>query len=247
MPDFFTHWAHPRPIVYADHHHISMRFRHGELQSLTSVQQPNRLELPYTITMMGFLLLVPKPRHILMVGLGGGALAKFCYQHLPEARITVVEINPHVIAMRTHFQLPDDDARLEVVCADGAEFVRDTRETFDAILVDGFDADGQSAQLSSKAFYEDACRILRTPGVIAINVDNDHPRPPRLFAKGAHQLPGQHGGRGRPGAFEPRRVRDQGDGHIGKDHGPGAGLGRVQPGGSVGTNSRVSAHRSTGR
>jgi len=175
MPDFFTHWVHPRPIVYADRDHISMRFRQGELQSLMSVQQPNRLELPYTLTMMGFLLPVPQPRHILMVGLGGGSLAKFCYQHLPETRITVVEINPHVIAMRGHFQLPDDDERLKVVCADGAEFVRDSRETFDAILVDGFDGDGQSAQLSSKDFYEDACRVLQSPGVIAINLDSDHP------------------------------------------------------------------------
>ena len=247
MPDFFTHWAHPRPIVYADHHHISMRFRHGELQSLMSVQQPNRLELPYTITMMGILLLIPKPRHILMVGLGGGSLAKFCYQHLSEARITVVEINPHVIAMRRHFQLPDDDARLEVVCADGAEFVRDTRETFDAILVDGFDADGQSAQLSSKAFLRRRVPHIANTGRHRHQRGQRPPRPPRLFAKGAHQLPGQHGGRGRPRACEPRGVRDQGDGHIGKDHGPGAGLGRVQPGGSVGTNSRVSAHRSTGR
>lgn len=162
-----------------------MRFRHGELQSLMSVQKPNRLELSYTITMMGFLLLRPKPRHILMVGLGGGSLAKFCYQHLSETRITVVEINPHVIAMRRHFQLPDNDERLEVVCADGAEFVRDTRETFDAILVDGFDADGQSSQLSSKAFFEDACRVLQTPGVIAINLDSDHPAH-RVFLQRVH-------------------------------------------------------------
>ena len=46
----------------------------------------------------------------LMIGLGGGSLAKFCHHYLPETRITVVEINPHVIAMRRHFQVPDDDA-----------------------------------------------------------------------------------------------------------------------------------------
>jgi hypothetical protein len=27
------------------------------------------------------------------IGLGGGSLAKFCYRHLPNSRITVVEIN----------------------------------------------------------------------------------------------------------------------------------------------------------
>jgi spermidine synthase len=175
MRDIFDHLPHPRPVVYADHDHVSMRFRQGELQSLMSVQQPNHLVVPYTRTMMGFLLMVQKPEHILMIGLGGGSLAKFCYHHLPETRITVVDINPHVIAMREHFQVPDDDARFRVVCADGADFVRDARKEFDVILVDGFDADGQSAQLSSKAFYEDACRVLRPRGVLAINLDSDHP------------------------------------------------------------------------
>ncbi len=175
MRDMFDHLPHPRPIVYADRDHVSLRFRQGELQSLMSVQQPTHLVVPYTRTMMGFLLMVHKPAHILMIGLGGGSLAKFCYQHLPETRITVVDINPHAIAMRGHFQVPDDDARFKVVCADGADFVRDTRKTFDVILVDGFDADGQSAQLSSKAFYENACRVLRPKGVIAINLDSDHP------------------------------------------------------------------------
>ena len=153
MRDTFDPLPHPRPVVYADRDHVSLRFRQGELQSLMSVQQPTHLVVPYTRTMMGFLLMVHKPAHILMIGLGGGSLAKFCYHHLPETRITVVDINPHVIAMRGHFQVPDDDARFKVVCADGADFVRDTRKTFDVILVDGFDADGQSAQLSSTAFY----------------------------------------------------------------------------------------------
>ncbi len=175
MRDFFDQLSHPRPVVYADRDHVSMRFRQGELQSLMSVQQPTHLVLPYTRTMMGFLLMVHKPAHILMIGLGGGSLAKFCYHHLPETRITVVDINPDVIATRGHFQVPDDDARFKIVCADGADFVRDTRKTFDVILVDGFDADGQSAQLSSKVFYEDACRVLRPKGVMAINLDSCHP------------------------------------------------------------------------
>ena len=50
--------------------------------------------------MMGFLLFIPSPARILMVGLGGGSLAKFCFRHLPDAAIDVVEINPHVIALR---------------------------------------------------------------------------------------------------------------------------------------------------
>lgn len=175
LPELFQTLAQAQPMVCAEAGFVSMRFNPGELQSLMSVQHPNQLELHYTKTMMGFLLMAPHPRHILMIGLGGGSLVKFCYHHLPDTRITVVEINPHVIAQRGRFRVPDDDERLAVVCADGADFVRDTGQDFDVILVDGFDVQGQSAQLSSRAFYGDCCRALRPQGVMVVNMDSDHP------------------------------------------------------------------------
>ncbi|MEO8121153.1 MAG: fused MFS/spermidine synthase, partial [Rhodoferax sp.] len=132
----------------------------------------------YTKTMMAFLLAKPHPAHILMIGLGGGSLAKFCYQNFPQTRITVVEINPHVIAMRQQFLIPDDDERLQVVCADGADFVRDAPTGFDVILVDGFDARGLSVQLCTPAFYRNCCRIMTPSSVLVVNLDNDNPAHP---------------------------------------------------------------------
>jgi spermidine synthase len=145
------------------------------MQSLMSCQRPFDLELPYTRTMMAFLLAQPRPAHILMIGLGGGSLAKFCHRNFPLTRITVVEINPHVIAMRQQFLIPDDDERLKVVCADGADFVRDAPPGFDVILVDGFDAGGLSVQLCTPDFYENCGRIMTSSSVLVVNLDNEHP------------------------------------------------------------------------
>ena len=64
------------------------------------LRDPSALDLEYTQTMMGFLLFLPQPQRIAMIGLGGGSLAKFCHRYLPRTRIQVVEINPHVIALR---------------------------------------------------------------------------------------------------------------------------------------------------
>ncbi len=175
MPDFFESIQYARPFICSDSDSVSLHFNINELQSLMSIRKPHQLEIPYTKTMMGFLLVIPNPVHILMIGLGGGSLAKFCYLHLPNTRITVVEINPHVIALRKRFLIPDDDERLNIVFAEGAEFVRDARQTFDVILVDGFDAQGQSTKLSSRAFYEDCCRVLLPKGVMVANLDSAHP------------------------------------------------------------------------
>ena len=137
------------------------------------LSDPSRLCVDYTRTMMGFFLLQPAPRHIGMVGLGGGSLVRFCDRHLPTARITVAEINPNVIALRREFQIPDDDARLRVVHADGAAWVAAQARVFDALLIDGFDLKGQPPALCSSAFYDDCAAALAPGGVLAVNSHHD--------------------------------------------------------------------------
>jgi spermidine synthase len=108
--DFFP--ADPdavQPVVHQDERTLSMVFDMSSVQSRMRRADPVALELDYTRTMMGFLLVEPDPAAILMIGLGGGSLVKYCHKHLPLADITVVEINPHVIALRDAFFVPRDD------------------------------------------------------------------------------------------------------------------------------------------
>jgi spermidine synthase len=122
------------------------------------------------------------PANIAMIGLGGGSMLKFCYRHLTQARLTVVEINPHVIALRHEFEVPDDEERIEVICADGADFVRDaawgTARRYDVLLVDGFDSQGQASSLGTQRFYNDCFNVLSPEGVMVVNLHHDHPDHP---------------------------------------------------------------------
>jgi spermidine synthase len=139
-----------------------------------SVERPDELQFEYTRLMMGAWLFQPLPQRILMVGLGGGSLAKFCYKHLPQAHITVLEINPHVIALRQRFSIPNDDARFEVLQMDAAHFMGQTGQTFDLVLVDGFDQHGMPEQLCSPQFYADCRRVLTSGGVAVFNLHRFH-------------------------------------------------------------------------
>ena len=166
---------HVRPFVREDGASRSLHFRADELQSRMLTRRPWYLDLDYTRTMMGFLLFHPAPAHIGMIGLGGGSLAKFCHRQLAQTRMTVIEINPHVIALRRDFQVPEDDERFQVIAADGAVFVQTCEVTFDVLLVDGFDHEGQPAELCSRRFY-DACFAALSPGgLLVVNLHHDHP------------------------------------------------------------------------
>ena len=161
------------PFVLQEGNSRSLHFTLGEIQSSMRLDRPDELQVDYTRTMMGFLLLQPRPRALTMIGLGGGSLVKFCHRHLPSAFITVVENNPAVIALRGEFGIPDDDGRLSVVTDDGAAFLS-AATAIDVLLVDGFDGTGQPAQLCSQSFYDDCFRALAPGGVLVANLHADH-------------------------------------------------------------------------
>ena len=177
------------PIVYEDGDRRILQFRTGEVQSQMSVCNPNLLMLSYTYRMMAFRRFHEEPEYLAMIGLGGGSMLKWCYHRIPNARITVVEINPKVISLREQFLIPPDDDRLRVLCGDGARYVSATRGALDVLLVDGFDLHGQPPRLCSQAFYDDCYHALRSEGVLAVNIcDSTYPLIDRIRASFAGQV-----------------------------------------------------------
>jgi spermidine synthase len=169
------------PVVLETRHALSLHFDLLATQSFMSRRDPNRLVLGYTRTMMGFLLLQPAPTRVSMIGLGGGSLVKYCYRYLPNTRIVAIEIDPAVIALRDTFHIPPDDERLEVVCADGAEYVKGHNAQPDVILADGFLAHGMPAQLGNAAFYEACHARLADDGVLVANFIGNDPHVPHYL------------------------------------------------------------------
>lgn len=152
-----------------------LRFAEGTGQSRMSRWFPDRLLIDYTRTMLAPLARLPADASIGMVGLGGGSQAKFLHRHLPRARIEAFEIDPAVLALRDVFQIPPDDERLSVMAGDAAVLIRERRGAYDLLLVDGYDAKGIPAALSTQRFYDDARAALRPGGVLAANLyDTDH-------------------------------------------------------------------------
>jgi spermidine synthase len=147
-----------------------LEFRPGEVQSEMKLSRPDDLVLSYARAMMCFVLFHPHPEHILMIGLGGGSLAKFCYRYLPHSRITVLELRADVIALRTHFAIPADDERFRIIHADAVEYMPRLRGKADVLLVDGFDETGLPPALGSARFYADCRRALRPDGVLVANI-----------------------------------------------------------------------------
>jgi spermidine synthase len=149
----------------------SLHIGSDTIQSSMRLLRPNDLELAYTRSMMAFLLFNETPRHVLMIGLGGGSLAKFIYHRMPETRLEVVEVNPRVLAIaRSSFQVPPDDGRFTVHLGDGADWVARPGPAVDAIVVDGYDGASQVAELATPRFYETCRARLAAGGMLVVNL-----------------------------------------------------------------------------
>lgn len=160
--------SHPRIVDTATERQL--QFKHSVLQSRMRLDDPYLLIAPYTRQMMSFLLFNPDPVHILMIGLGGGSMVKFCHRHLPMARVTVVELDARVIAMRESFCIPDDDERLRIVHDDGARHVARLDQLLDVVLIDAFDEHGVAPSLATSGFFDDVAQRLTDNGVLVMNL-----------------------------------------------------------------------------
>jgi spermidine synthase len=150
----------------------TLHFGSDWVQGAMRVSRPWDLELAYTKDMMAGLLLAPAwpqmPARILQIGLGAGSLTRFFHHYLPDAHQTVVEISPAVVGAACQmFQLPPCSERLVIEIAEGANWLDHANQSFDLILVDGFDADSRTGVLESLGFYQQ-CRHRLTPGGILV-------------------------------------------------------------------------------
>ena len=144
------------------------------IQSSMKIADPFALALDYTRCMMAFLLFHPAPREALMIGLGGGSLAKFFHRRLRGTRVRVVELDPRVVATaRTHFAVPPDDERLTIEVGDGAEAL--SPECCDVLVVDAYHDELHVPKLATAQFYDAAYLALAPRGALVVNFMDDDP------------------------------------------------------------------------
>lgn len=110
----------------------------------------------------------PEPRSALVLGGGDGGAARQLLRHPGIARIVVAELDAEVVRMARAHLAPVhggafDDARVEVVIGDAAQFVATTHERFDLVVFDLTPPDSPAATLYTHAFYEQL-KVVMCPG-----------------------------------------------------------------------------------
>jgi spermidine synthase len=151
----------------------NLHFGTQVIQGAMRLDDSLALEFEYIQQMMLWTLFFDAPAHIVQLGLGAGALTKFCHHHYPAARTTAIELDPTVIAQcQTHFALPPNDQRLSVFAMDAWDYVNDpsNHSSCDVLQVDLYDAQAIEPTLNSPEFYAACADCLTTHGIMTVNI-----------------------------------------------------------------------------
>ncbi|MFY0536314.1 fused MFS/spermidine synthase [Nannocystis pusilla] len=145
------------------------------IESRHDRSRPQSLDLDYTRTMMAGFLLQPRPRRLLMLGLGGGGMSNYLKARFPELEIDAVDIDPEVVRLaQEFFDVPKDDPRYRVHVADARLFVEraaaDVR--WDMIMLDAFRGVFVPYHLKTAEFYRACLARLAPDGVVVANLHN---------------------------------------------------------------------------
>ncbi len=159
----------------------SLHFGSTSRQSSIDLNDPETLQLPYARTMASWLLFKESVADAMIIGLGGGSIAKHLLHHFPDCRIRAVEYRASVVNVaRSYFRLPLD-TRLKVIVADGGRYMCEQAKAvsnqYDVMIIDAFDVDGLASSIANRAFFAASKALLRPDGVLAINLwasEKDH-------------------------------------------------------------------------
>jgi spermidine synthase len=129
-------------------------------------------------------------RRILILGLGGGSVARLARALAPDAEIVGVELDPEVVRLaRAHFELDALDIQVEI--ADALGWLEKAKGRYDAILEDVFIGQGDDVHKPDwipEPAHRLARGLLSKGGVLVSNTLDEHTRVARAMREAFDEI-----------------------------------------------------------
>lgn len=109
-------------------------------------------------------------KKLLLIGGGVYILPRALLVAYPDLRIDVIEIDPGLTELaQRYFGLEPSD-RLNIIYADGSEYIAQSKERYDVILLDAFSNSTIPEVFQKEAFAKEVFEHLSSDGVFAANI-----------------------------------------------------------------------------
>jgi len=151
-------------------------FKHP--QTAINLNDINAPVAEYTQNMLAPILYKQNVKRILIIGLGGGDVARRAERCFPNAEMDVVEIDPTVVKLAQDYFFWKPSKNVTVYTMDGRTLIGlkivARQKPYDWVLLDAFDNDFLPFHMTTVEFYSLVSRILAPDGVLSINTWINH-------------------------------------------------------------------------
>ncbi len=170
----------PTPVYQEESSYQQLRVRDDDLfrylildrtfHAVMWKSDPVQLYLPYSQAMVMALAWVPEARRGLILGHGGGSLAKWIARSWPEMELDTVEVDPSVARIAQDYFEYAPPANHSVYVKDARAFLQGRATQYDVIWIDAFARHLVPFHLTTREFYAEVRRHLAPNGVLAVNL-----------------------------------------------------------------------------
>ena len=117
------------------------------------------------------LLLNPRPRRLLALGMGGGSVGSYLQRRLPELVVDYVDVDPAVPELAQRFLLLRTGPRTTITVADGRRFLADAGgRAWDVVYCDTYIGRSVPFHLTTIEFLDEVKRHLAAGGSFGLNL-----------------------------------------------------------------------------
>ena len=151
-----------------------LRFN-GSMETRMWIKNPVLGHFEYTEYFQMPLLWNPKPKRVLLMGLGGGSTVRVFQHHYPDIHMDTVELDPVVAKVAKQFFHVKETPKHKIYFQDGRQFLRLNKQLkYDAILMDAYTSNKYGTHipfhLATKEFFALAAEDLTREGALVFNV-----------------------------------------------------------------------------
>lgn len=147
-----------------------LKFDQAVTQSAFLLDKPHQLILPLQHYLLAGSLFDDQPRRVLLAGLGGGDLMRYFSHQFPETSVEAVEKSPLICEIaRDWFQI-NDQRQGHVHCRDIRDYLSDSHQTCDLIVVDIAEGAFTPDWLVNTTFLKQLKTALSAHGHVAFNL-----------------------------------------------------------------------------
>jgi spermidine synthase len=142
-------------------------------QSIYNPEKPDKIVSSYArYGLLALLAFEQPPQRVLFIGMGGGIMPMHVRKHFPETQIDIVEIDKSTPVIAEKYFDFKKDSKMNIVIEDGRVFANKSKEKYDIIFLDVYNAEGIPFQFTTTEFFTGIKEKLSKNGVISINLAN---------------------------------------------------------------------------